>query len=159
MLQILLLSLCATSFALPAINALLPTSPTVKIKNGTVIGATQGLVDSFLGVPFAQPPTGSLRLKPPRSITKTYGTFTATSVPTACPQQGGSVVPTSLLPDSVAAIVSSIPALSAATNATSTPQGEDCLTLNVQRPSSATSSSKLPVVFWIYGGGNFSLRA
>lgn len=33
------------------------------------------------------------------------------------------------------------------------PQGEDCLTLNVQRPSTANACSKLPVAVWIYGGG------
>jgi acetyl esterase/lipase len=31
--------------------------------------------------------------------------------------------------------------------------GEDCLTINVQRPSTATGGSKLPVLFWIFGGG------
>jgi len=31
--------------------------------------------------------------------------------------------------------------------------GEDCLTVNVQRPAGTTSTSKLPVLFWIYGGG------
>jgi carboxylesterase type B len=30
--------------------------------------------------------------------------------------------------------------------------GEDCLTLNVQRPSNATTNSSLPVVYWIFGG-------
>jgi len=33
------------------------------------------------------------------------------------------------------------------------PQGEDCLTLNVQRPSNVSSCAKLPVAVWIYGGG------
>jgi carboxylesterase type B len=32
------------------------------------------------------------------------------------------------------------------------PQGEDCLTLNVQRPAGTTSNSKLPVLFYIHGG-------
>lgn len=31
--------------------------------------------------------------------------------------------------------------------------GEDCLTLDVLRPSGTTASSKLPVMLWIYGGG------
>src|ERR1700728_2245712 len=30
---------------------------------------------------------------------------------------------------------------------------EDCLYLNVWRPSGAPSGTKLPVMFWIYGGG------
>lgn len=31
--------------------------------------------------------------------------------------------------------------------------GEDCLTLDVLRPTGTTASSKLPVMLWIYGGG------
>jgi len=31
--------------------------------------------------------------------------------------------------------------------------GEDCLYLNVHQPAGATSSLKLPVLFWIFGGG------
>ncbi len=30
---------------------------------------------------------------------------------------------------------------------------EDCLNINVIRPTGATASSQLPVLFWIYGGG------
>jgi triacylglycerol lipase len=30
---------------------------------------------------------------------------------------------------------------------------EDCLTININRPTGTTSSSKLPVLFWIFGGG------
>ncbi|KAL0947937.1 hypothetical protein HGRIS_010568 [Hohenbuehelia grisea] len=32
-------------------------------------------------------------------------------------------------------------------------QSEDCLTINVFRPPGISSSSKLPVVVWIFGGG------
>jgi carboxylesterase type B len=34
---------------------------------------------------------------------------------------------------------------------TGLPLGEDCLTINILRPSGLTSSSKLPVMVWIYG--------
>jgi triacylglycerol lipase len=36
---------------------------------------------------------------------------------------------------------------------TVTNAGEDCLTINVMRPTGTTSSSNLPVLFWIFGGG------
>lgn len=32
-------------------------------------------------------------------------------------------------------------------------EGEDCLVLNVHRPAGTTSKDKLPVLFWIFGGG------
>lgn len=31
--------------------------------------------------------------------------------------------------------------------------GEDCLYLNVHRPAGTKAGDKLPVLFWIYGGG------
>jgi carboxylesterase type B len=36
--------------------------------------------------------------------------------------------------------------------------GEDCLTINVQRPAGTKAGAKLPVLFWIFGGG-FELGA
>lgn len=122
-------------------------APSVTIQNGTVIGSTSSDIDSFKGIPFALPPTGSLRLKPPQTITATYGTITATGTPTACPQFG-SQVDTNDLPSDVLGTL-----LDSPLGQTVLTEGEDCLTVNVQRPSGTTSSSKLPVVFWIFGGG------
>jgi len=39
------------------------------------------------------------------------------------------------------------------TNSTAPTFDKDCLNLNVQRPANATANSKLPVVFWAFGGG------
>ncbi|KAI9712256.1 MAG: hypothetical protein M1828_001699 [Chrysothrix sp. TS-e1954] len=122
-------------------------SPKVTIKNGTVIGSSTGSVESFKGIPFAQPPTGTLRLKPPQSITQSFGTITATGTPTSCPQLFSNV-DSSNVPDSVLGMLMDNPLLQRVQT-----QGEDCLTLNVQRPAGTTASSKLPVLFWIYGGG------
>ncbi|KAF5874933.1 putative lipase 4 protein [Botrytis fragariae] len=98
-------------------------APIVQISHAKIIGSSTSGIDTFKGIPYAQPPTGSLRLKPPKSIIKDLGTIQATNVPTACPQ-----------------------------GSASGPVGEDCLTLNIQRPSNITGYSKLPVLFWIYGG-------
>ncbi|GAB7351991.1 hypothetical protein MBLNU459_g2513t1 [Dothideomycetes sp. NU459] len=122
-------------------------APSVTIKNGTVVGSSSNGIDSFKGVPFAQPPVGSLRLKPPQTVTATYGTITATGTPTACPQFLEQVNTTNLASDVIGEVLDS-PFFQTISNT-----GEDCLTVNVQRPSTATSSSNLPVVFWIYGGG------
>lgn len=121
--------------------------PSVVIANGTVIGTSLAGVDSFKGIPFAQPPTGSLRLKPPQPLTTGFGTFVSQALPMACPQFV-SQVDTSNLPSDVLGLLADSPFYQTITNS-----GEDCLNLNVQRPTGTTSSSKLPVVVWFFGGG------
>lgn len=122
-------------------------APSVTIANGTVVGSTSSGIDSFKGIPYAQPPVASLRLKSPQTITSTYGTITATGTPTACPQFYSQVDSTNIPSDVLGELLDS-PLLQ-----TVTVTGEDCLTMNVQRPSTATSGSNLPVIFWIFGGG------
>lgn len=120
--------------------------PSVTIANGTIIGSSTGTVDTFKGIPYAQPPIGELRLRAPQPITASLGTVVATSIPTACPQFFSQVNTTDLPSDVVGELEDSPIAQQV------TLQGEDCLTLNVQRPSNVTAESKLPVVFWIFGG-------
>lgn len=71
--------------ASPVKRAATPTV-TIAYPAATIIGSTGTSVESFNGIPFAQPPTGSLRLKPPQSLTAPLGTVTATGVAQACPQ-------------------------------------------------------------------------
>ena len=123
------------------------SAPAISIQNGTVVGRSDGHIDSFSGIPYAQPPVKGLRLKPPQSISTSYGTFTLPNVATACPNQQQSTVNTIGLPDQTMTVLKGL-----AGSATS-PEGEDCLTVNVQRPANTPSDAKLPVVFWIYGGG------
>lgn len=82
-------------------------------------------VDYFLGIPYAEPPIGSLRFKPPVAWTpgKSSVTINATAFNTC--EQGL---------DSDYSNVS-----------------EDCLTVNVLKPTNVTG--KIPVLVWIYGGG------
>ncbi|KAJ6172919.1 hypothetical protein N7485_005731 [Penicillium canescens] len=124
--------------------------PTVTISNpeATIIG-TPGLdkVENFNGIPFAIPPTGALRLRPPLPIETPLKTIRATSVARSCPQFFFST-DESNLPTSIIAKLSNIPIFQEITNA-----GEDCLTLDVRRPAGTQAGAKLPVVVWIFGGG------
>lgn len=123
--------------------------PTVQIASGTVVGSTDTVVDSFKGIPFAKPPVGNLRLRPPQPITGSLGTINAVGTPRSCPQPDLlSLVNLNVIPPNATALIEGNPFFQAVTN-----QGEDCLNLNVQRPAGTTASSKLPVLVWIYGGG------
>jgi len=140
--------LCALPVVL-AVPAKRAAAPTVAIASpaATIIGSSLGLVEKFDGIPFAQPPTGSLRLKPPQPLTSSIGTVRAIGTPKACPQLLFSE-DTSQFPAGVLGTLLNTPLFQTITNA-----GEDCLTVNVIRPAGTTASSKLPVLFWIFGGG------
>ncbi|KAF2175169.1 alpha/beta-hydrolase [Zopfia rhizophila CBS 207.26] len=129
-------------FSTGLVNA---AAPSVKLKDGTVTGSSDGSIDTFLGVPFAEPPIGPLRLTRPQPLKKSFSTLNATSIPRACPQK---IIPfdfpsLKLLPPEVAAVYS---------EAVVNGSGEDCLTLNIQRPADVSGDARLPVLFWIYGG-------
>lgn len=63
-----------------------PAAPVATVKNGTYIGIhnNQYNVDYFLGMPFAQPPTGDLRLALPASLNSSFGTRNATELGPGC---------------------------------------------------------------------------
>jgi carboxylesterase type B len=138
-------SLLPLVLAAPAVER--QAAPSVQFSYATVVGSSFGGIDSFNGIPFAQPPVGQLRLKPPKPITTTLGTVHATGIPRACPQFY-STTDSDSLPLSALGLLLDTPLVQTVTDA-----GEDCLTINVQRPSSATAGSNLPVIFWIFGGG------
>ncbi|TCD60884.1 hypothetical protein EIP91_009375 [Steccherinum ochraceum] len=122
-------------------------SPTVVLDDGTFTGVTDGTSNRFLGIPFAVPPTGDLRLRLPVANSLYDSTHDATSFGPACPQQQPNVTfPPQLAPEAVAFLNSMLTILD-------TPQSEDCLTLNVWTPAGTEPGAKLPVAVWIYGGG------
>lgn len=134
--------------------ALLPlgiaaSTPTVTISypEATIVGLG-GKVEQFPGVPFARPPTGPLRLKPPQPITEPYGVYDAVANPPACPQFIFSTVLDDAIPTSGLGLLLNTPLFQKALL-----QSEDCLYLNIHRPAGTTPDSKLPVLFWIFGGG------
>lgn len=145
-----LLCLLPLVFAAPAAVPLdKRAAPTVVAPSpgATVVGKSLLGVETFNGIPFAKPPTGNLRLKPPQPLTSSVGKVDGTQVPKACPQFFFSL-DQSNFPANVLGTILNTPLFQTVTNA-----GEDCLTVNVQRPVGTTSSSKLPVLLWIFGGG------
>jgi para-nitrobenzyl esterase len=106
---------------------------TVKTEQGKVHGKTinDGKVKAFLGLPYAAPPVGNLRWKAPAPAAKWKGERDATAFGAHCAQNH--VFDDMVFQDSG--------------------PSEDCLFLNVYAPADATSKSKLPVMFWIHGGG------
>ncbi|KAL0577126.1 hypothetical protein V5O48_004879 [Marasmius crinis-equi] len=121
--------------------------PTVKLDSATVTGTSSGRVSKFLGIPFAKPPTGDRRFRLPEPIDPYATSFSALSMGPGCPQQAVTLpILTGLPADAVNFVVNSIFGVVF-------PDSEDCLTINVIAPANATTSSKLPVVAWIFGGG------
>ncbi|CAK7271311.1 hypothetical protein SEPCBS119000_004535 [Sporothrix epigloea] len=119
----------------------------VQYPEGSVSGITLLGVESFRGIPFAQAPIGNLRLKPPVRSNGSVGTINGKGIGPSCPQMYISSGSGSQILQ-LAGEFANLPLFQTVSGAS-----EDCLTLNVQRPAGTTSSSKLPVLFWIFGGG------
>lgn len=122
----------------------------IRLNNSTIYGTISPKtpdVRSFLSIPYAAPPVGSLRWAPPQPIALAAD-VDATSFGLSCPQ----------IFNNRSAALSTIvyttvdPEFSLSGGASS-PTGEDCLTLSVWAPTTASSnSSLLPVIIWIFGG-------
>lgn len=104
-----------------------PRSLIVTTDKGQVEGRTTGTVDQWLGIPYAQPPTGSLRWEPPQPAQPWTGVRSALSYGGRCAQLSNGNGPRI--------------------------DNEDCLYLNVYAPSVIPPGKKLPVLFMIHGGG------
>lgn len=122
---------------------------TVKIPSPetTVLGNVMNKVESFGGIPYAHPPVGDLRMKPPKRLTEPQGTWDGTGPAGACPQFVSSNDAKHFLLDTLGDIAN-LPFVQEATG-----QSEDCLSITVARPEGTKADAKLPVLFWIFGGG------
>jgi hypothetical protein len=118
--------------------------------SSTVIGSASASVEGFRGIPYAVPPVGPLRLKPPVRRTAALGTFDATAIEAACPQFLISTTGNDLLTEVLSEVGQ---LLDTPLFQTVTTQSEDCLTINVVRPAGTQAGDNLPVLFWIFGGG------
>jgi para-nitrobenzyl esterase len=123
------------------------TPPVVRVESGDVQGVVEDGVASFKGIPFAAPPVGELRWRPPQPPVKWTGVRPAVDFGANCMQgRGGGP------PPGAGARAGAPPAPPAGAPAVQ-PPSEDCLFLNIWRPASATPGAKLPVMVWIHGGG------
>ncbi|KAF9478094.1 carotenoid ester lipase [Pholiota conissans] len=130
------------------------SGPTVTLDSATVTGVFQGNLSKFLGIPFALPPVGERRFSLPEAVTSYNGSINGTSYGATCMQQSAP------FPISFGQIFNeSIPSIPFLDDHNSTlipeppPESEDCLTINVIKPSNVSADAKLPVVVWIFGGG------
>lgn len=106
-----------------------PAAEQVRIDTGRLTGMRADGVSSFRGVPYAAPPLGSLRWRPPQPAAAWSGVRPA--------DRNGEICMQKLSKD----------------NGVGEGQGsEDCLTLNVFTPRAARGA-RLPVMVWIHGGG------
>jgi len=101
-----------------------PASGVVKTDAGYVSGINQDGIRVYHGIPFAAPPTGDLRWRPPAPVQSWDGVKNATQYSATCPQPGSPAPPN---------------------------MSEDCLYLNIWTPSKS-ADEKLPVMVFFYGG-------
>ncbi|OCH92843.1 alpha/beta-hydrolase [Obba rivulosa] len=139
------------AYATPSLKSV-RDPPAVVLDNGTFIGVHDGVVDRYLGIPFALPPTGDTRFRLPVPNASYSVTYNATDFGMDCPQQnsGQSTV------DDV--ITEEIAIMLGLTRAEPRRSGEDYLTINIWTPSDIQSGANLSVLAWIFGGG-FEVRS
>jgi len=99
----------------------------VKIEGGLIQGTVEDGLSVYRGIPYAAPPIGDLRWRAPRPAPKWEGVRAAIEFGRACIQSNPAIAN---LPE----------------------PSEDCLYLNIWTPA-RSAEDRLPVMFWIHGGG------
>lgn len=112
-------------------SEVLISGPEVKTASGIIRGIIEGEVSIFKGIPYAAPPVGEFRWRPPQAVTPWQGIRDAKEYGPNCAQGGWGAAPGTIQQGS----------------------SEDCLYLNLWKPVDAKSGAKLPVMVWIHGGG------
>lgn len=107
--------------------------PRVQLPQGTVVGITlqdgfPNTVQAFRGIPYALPPIGDRRFRPPVKVGKGEGIIDATKFGPRAPAQQFLVIGPKL------------------------DESEDCLTVNIFRQAQHSTASKLPVLIYFHGG-------
>ncbi|KAJ5983670.1 carboxylesterase [Penicillium waksmanii] len=133
LLAFLTLSTCGSASPLRKLH---PTVVLGGSNNVQFEGTSANNVESFMNIRFAEDTSGNNRFAAPKPFSYPSGSVVNASLPgAACPQQK---VP--------------IPGLEVFDNVTHI--SEDCLTLRVDRPIRKSNQDKLPVMAFIYGGGD-----
>ena len=101
----------------------------VRIAEGLVVGREADGVASFKGLPYAAPPMGNRRWRPPHPAQPWTGPRDASRLGAICVQ----------------------PPANGDNGVGPLPMSEDCLTLNVWTP--VAREAPVPVMVWIHGGG------
>ena len=122
--------LLALGALLAATPAAAQSGPMVDAPSGAVRGTADGGIAVFKGIPYAVPPVGAMRWRPPAPMQRWKTVRDATAFGPACVQPQGKSV-------------------SVYSPAAPLPVSEDCLTLNIWAPKNAKNA---PVFFWIHGG-------
>jgi para-nitrobenzyl esterase len=125
---ILSLSCAKLGGAMPS-NSPAVGRPTVTTTAGALEGRRDGAMRIFKGIPYASPPVGAARWRPPGTLPRWSGVKAAMEFGPACTQ------PT---PGDTGIYANDL-----------RPTSEDCLTLNIWAPAAAARS---PVFVWIHGG-------
>lgn len=116
------------ALSLPALAT--TSTPVVDTGSGQLSGVRDGELNVFKGIPYAAPPVGPLRWKPPQPVSPWQGVRTADHFGPRCMQRP-------VFNDMVFR---------------SDGMSEDCLYLNVWTPAD-NAGKKLPVLVYFYGGG------
>ncbi|HLK23262.1 MAG TPA: carboxylesterase family protein [Caulobacteraceae bacterium] len=129
-------AIAAASLGLAAVTAFMLTArrsrPSVQVEvgEGRLLGVLEDDIIAFKGVPYAAPPIGPLRWRPPQRHAGWRGLRRADRM--------GPIALQAYKPDD--------------NGVGPLPMSEDCLTLNVWAPAERTRRL-LPVMVWIHGGG------
>ncbi|TFK81844.1 carotenoid ester lipase [Polyporus arcularius HHB13444] len=116
--------------------------PSVKLDEAMVYGVHDGTTNSFLGIPYAQPPVNGRRLAPPEPAAPYTGIVNASAWGNQCLNAltlGTFALPSWTTPE-MQQYISIFNSLEPA------PFDEDCLNLNVITPANVSAGQKLPVV-------------
>lgn len=144
-----LLSFLPITGALAASTAATDSTVTVVIPSpdATVVGNVKNGAERFGGIPYAEPPVGALRMRPPKRLVNSLGMFDGTGSAKSCPQ----FTSTTDSKNYLSKLLSSLNNIPFVQNILG--QSEDCLSITVARPEGTKAGDDLPVLFWIYGGG------
>lgn len=121
---------CRLISAIALLVAAAPRADIVQIDSGRIRGTVEPdvAVRVYRGIPFARPPVGALRWRPPQPVQPWSGVRECTEFGPSCPQPPASIV-----------------------REVEGTRSEDCLYVNVW--TAAGADDRRPVMVWIHGGG------